>query len=163
MTDYLDIFYRLLLAMLIGCAIGIDRNLRGKPTGVKTLGLVGLGSALVTLAAMNFALDAADHSRDAISRAIQGVITGIGFLGAGVIVHEQRSEKVRGLTTAASIWVTAAVGIVCGAGWWRVALMASGLIVVLFMVGRPLEHFLHRQWLRKTEDERADISAREED
>lgn len=163
MTDYLEIFCRLLLAMLIGCAIGIDRNLRGKPTGMKTLGLVALGAALVTLAAMNFALDGNEQNRDAVSRAIQGVITGIGFLGAGVIVHEQRSEKVRGLTTAASIWVTAAVGIVCGAGWWLVALMATGLIFILFVVGRPLEHFLHRQWMRKTADERADISAREED
>jgi putative Mg2+ transporter-C (MgtC) family protein len=149
--------------MLIGCVIGIDRNLRGKPTGMKTLGLVALGSALVTMAAMDFSMESDVHSRDAVSRAIQGVITGIGFLGAGVIIHEQRSEKVRGLTTAASIWVTAAVGIVCGAGWWRVALMATGLILLLFVVGRPLEHFLHRQWLRKTDDERADISAREED
>lgn len=163
MTVYLEIFCRLLLAMLIGCAIGIDRNLRGKPTGMKTLGLVALGSALVTLAAMNFALDGNEQNRDAVSRAIQGVITGIGFLGAGVIVHEQRSEKVRGLTTAASIWVTAGVGIVCGAGWWLVALMATGLIFMLFVIGRPLEHFLHRQWMRKTADERADISAREED
>lgn len=163
MTDHLEIFYRLLFSMLIGCLIGIDRNLRGKPTGMKTLGLVSLGSALVTMAAMNFALEATAENRDAISRTIQGVITGIGFLGAGVIIHEQRSEKVRGLTTAASIWVTAAVGIVCGAGWWRVALMATALILALFVVGRPLEQFLHRQWLRKSDVERADISAREED
>ncbi|NUU04277.1 MgtC/SapB family protein [Herbaspirillum robiniae] len=162
MTDHLEIFYRLLIAMLIGCAIGIDRNLRGKPTGMKTLGLVALGSALVTMAAMNFALDA-DGYHDAVSRAIQGVITGIGFLGAGVIIHEQSSEKVRGLTTAASIWVTAAVGIVCGVGWWRVALMATALILLLFTVGRRVEHFLHRQWMRKSDVERADISSREED
>ncbi len=163
MTDYLEIFYRLIIALLIGCAIGIDRNLRGKPTGMKTLGLVALGSALVTMAAMNFALGDEDHNRDAVSRAIQGIITGIGFLGAGVIIHEQKTEKVRGLTTAASIWVTAAVGIVCGAGWWRVALMSTGLILVLFVVGRPIEQWLHRKWLDKSPDERADIRAREED
>jgi putative Mg2+ transporter-C (MgtC) family protein len=163
MTDHFEVFYRLCFAMLIGCIIGIDRNLRGKPTGMKTLGLVALGSALVTMAAMDFSFSADDHYRDAVSRAIQGVITGIGFLGAGVIIHEQRTEKVRGLTTAASIWVTAAVGIVCGGGWWRVALMATALILLLFVVGRPLEQFLHRQWLRKSDDERADITAREED
>nr|WP_198980117.1 MgtC/SapB family protein [Herbaspirillum sp. ASV7] len=163
MTDYLEIFYRLFIALLIGCAIGIDRNLRGKPTGMKTLGLVALGSALVTMAAMNFALGDEDHHRDAVSRAIQGIITGIGFLGAGVIIHEQKTEKVRGLTTAASIWVTAAVGIVCGAGWWRVALMSTGLILGLFVVGRPIEQWLHRKWLDKSPDERADIRAREED
>ncbi|MBV8622185.1 MAG: MgtC/SapB family protein [Herbaspirillum sp.] len=163
MTDYLEIFSRLVIALLIGCAIGIDRNLRGKPTGMKTLGLVALGSALVTMAAMNFALADLDQHRDAISRAIQGIITGIGFLGAGVIIHEQKTEKVRGLTTAASIWVTAAVGIVCGAGWWRVALMATALILGLFVVGRPIEQWLHRKWLDKSPDERADIRAREED
>ncbi len=163
MTDYLEVFYRLCIALLIGCAIGIDRNLRGKPTGMKTLGLVALGSALVTMAAMNFALGDEDHHSDAVSRAIQGIITGIGFLGAGVIIHEQKTEKVRGLTTAASIWVTAAVGIVCGAGWWRVALMSTGLILGLFVVGRPIEQWLHRKWLDKSPDERADIRAREED
>ncbi|WDZ94524.1 MgtC/SapB family protein [Herbaspirillum sp. WKF16] len=163
MTDLLEIFYRLLIAMLIGCAIGIDRNLRGKPTGMKTLGLVALGSALATMASMNFALDANGYSHDAVSRAIQGVITGIGFLGAGVIIHEQATEKVRGLTTAASIWVTAAVGIVCGVGWWPVALMATALILILFTVGRKIENSLHRQWMRKSDHERADISSREED
>lgn len=163
MTDYLEIFYRLLSALLIGCIIGIDRNLRGKPTGMKTLGLVALGSALVTMAAMNFALGEQDHSRDAVSRAVQGIITGIGFLGAGVIIHEQKSEKVRGLTTAASIWVTATVGIVCGIGWWRVALMTLGLILTLFVVGRPIELFLHRKWLSKSPAEQANIRAREED
>lgn len=162
MNDHLEIFLRLLIAMLIGCVIGIDRNLRGKPTGMKTLGLVALGSALATMAAMNFSLHA-DGYQDAVSRAIQGVITGIGFLGAGVIIHEQSTEKVRGLTTAASIWVTAAVGIVCGTGWWQVALMALVLILALFIVGRWLERKLHRQWLRKSDDERADISSSEED
>ncbi|MCA1326026.1 MgtC/SapB family protein [Herbaspirillum sp. alder98] len=163
MTDHLEIFLRLLIAMTIGCVIGIDRNLRGKPTGMKTLGLVALGAALVTMASMNFVMDSDGDHRDAVSRAIQGVITGIGFLGAGVIVHERASEKVRGLTTAASIWVTAAVGIVCGVGWWKVALMATGLILLLFTVGRRIEHMLQHRWLGKTHEERERIAAREED
>lgn len=163
MTDHLEIFTRLLIAMLIGCAIGLDRNLRGKPTGMKTLGLVSLGSALATMAAMNFATGDAPYDPNAASRAIQGVITGIGFLGAGVIIHEQATERVRGLTTAASIWVTAAVGIVCGMGWWKVALMAAVMILLLFTVGRRVEHFFHHRWLRKSDSERASISAREED
>ncbi|MBB5393535.1 MULTISPECIES: MgtC/SapB family protein [unclassified Herbaspirillum] len=163
MSDHFEIFLRLLIAMLIGCAIGIDRNLRGKPTGMKTLGLVALGSALATMASMNFALTADGYSHDAVSRAIQGVITGIGFLGAGVIIHEQASEKVRGLTTAASIWVTAAVGIVCGIGWWKVALMATVLVLLLFTVGRRIENVLHRRWMKKADHERAAIAAREED
>lgn len=163
MSDLPEIFLRLLIAMLIGCAIGIDRNLRGKPSGMKTLGLVALGSALATMASMNFALASDDYSHDAASRAIQGVITGIGFLGAGVIIHEQVSEKVRGLTTAASIWVTAAVGIVCGLGWWQVALMTTVLILLLFTIGRKIEDAIHQRWMKKNDRERADISAREED
>lgn len=163
MTDLLDILIRLVIAMLIGCVIGIDRNLRGKPTGMKTLGLVALGSALATMAAMNFATGDSAYSHEAVSRAIQGVITGIGFLGAGVIIHEQATEKVRGLTTAASIWVTAAVGIVCGTGWWQVALMATALILLLFTVGRRVEHALHHRWLSKSDGERAAIVSHEED
>jgi putative Mg2+ transporter-C (MgtC) family protein len=163
MNEHLEIFLRLLIAMAIGCVIGIDRNLRGKPTGMKTLGLVALGAALATMASMNFAMGTESYSHDAVSRAIQGVITGIGFLGAGVIVHERSSEKVRGLTTAASIWVTAAVGIVCGVGWWKVALMATALILLLFTVGRRVEHMLQRRWLGKSHEERERIVAREED
>lgn len=163
MSDHLEIFVRLLIAMTIGCVIGIDRNLRGKPTGMKTLGLVALGAALATMASMNFSMEQNGYSHDAVSRAIQGVITGIGFLGAGVIVHARDSEKVRGLTTAASIWVTAAVGIVCGTGWWKVALMSTVLILLLFTVGRRIEHRLHHRWLGKSEVERARIAEREED
>jgi len=163
MDTYLEIFARLLIAMLIGCLIGIDRNLRGKPTGMKTLGLVALGAAMATMASMNFAMEVDGSHHDAVSRAIQGVITGIGFLGAGVIVHERAPEKVRGLTTAASIWVTAAVGIVCGVGWWQVALMATALILLLFTAGRWIEHRLHHRWLGKSHEERERIVAREED
>jgi putative Mg2+ transporter-C (MgtC) family protein len=159
--DYLEIFYRLLTAMLIGCVIGIDRNLHGKPTGIKTLGLVALGAALVTMASMDFML--ADlTSRDSVSHVIQGVITGIGFLGAGVILHDATSDRVRGLTTAASIWVTASIGIVCGIGSWQVALIALGLVLVLLIVGRPLERMLHHRWMKKSVEERAAITHHEE-
>lgn len=157
MIDYLDVTCRLATAMLIGCVIGIDRNLRGKPTGMKTLGLVALGAALVTAASMEFVVAPGGYSRDALSRAIQGVITGIGFLGAGVIVHDRESERVRGLTTAASIWVTAAIGIVCGMGAWRVAVIGLGLALVLFVLGRPLEHRLHKRWMGKSTEEKTDI------
>ena len=112
MIDFTEIICRLLSAVLIGGVIGLDRNLHGKPTGLKTLGLVALGASLVTMASMDFSFVQGSYDAAAVSRTIQGVITGIGFLGAGVIVHDQKSEHVRGLTTAASIWVTAAMGVV---------------------------------------------------
>jgi putative Mg2+ transporter-C (MgtC) family protein len=162
MSDYLEITSRLVSALLIGAVIGLDRNLRGKPSGMKTLGLVALGSSLATMASMGFELQPAMRDTDAISRVIQGIITGIGFLGAGVIVHERSSDRVRGLTTAASIWVTAAIGIVCGMGSWEIAAISAVIVLALFILGRPLEHLLHRRWMDRSRDERADMDRLDE-
>src|ERR1700712_1782693 len=109
-----DLCLRLASAVLVGGLIGINREARAKPVGVRTLGLVSLGSALVTLAGSGFTGDMI-HA-NAISRAIQGIVTGVGFLGAGVILKGEKLGQVKGLTTAAAIWVTAALGIVCGVG-----------------------------------------------
>jgi putative Mg2+ transporter-C (MgtC) family protein len=162
MIDYSEIIFRLVSAVLVGCVIGLDRNLHGKPTGIKTLGLVALGSSLVTMASMDFALAQGAYDPSAVSRVIQGIITGIGFLGAGVIIHDRTTEKVHGLTTAASIWVTAALGIVCGMGSWQIASVAMVMVLLLFIIGRPLERMLHRQWLDKSDEERAAITKHEE-
>ncbi|HEY3596238.1 MAG TPA: MgtC/SapB family protein [Paraburkholderia sp.] len=152
---------RMVIAMLVGCVIGVDRNMRGKPTGVKTLGLVALGSCLVTMAGAGFTLNGVSTDANA-SRAIQGVVTGIGFLGAGVIVQNAVEDKVRGLTTAASIWVTAALGIVCGVGAWSIALIATILFMLLLVFGRLAEHTLHRHWLSKPKEHRDAIVESEE-
>jgi putative Mg2+ transporter-C (MgtC) family protein len=161
MLDYWDITGRLVVALVFGCVIGLERNLHGKPTGMKTLGLVALGSALVTMASMAFAPFDAEYSHEALSRVIQGVITGIGFLGAGVIVLDNRSSKIKGLTTAASIWLTAGIGILCGMGAWRVAGIGMLLAMLLFLLGHPLERMLHRRWLAKNESERTEIDLHE--
>jgi len=162
MIDYLELLARLLTATLVGCAVGLDRNLHGKPTGMKTLGLVALGASLATMASLNFNFLPQAYDSAAVSRTIQGIITGIGFLGAGVIVHSRDSEHVHGLTTAASIWVTAAIGIVCGMGWWKVAGVVLLVILALFLIGRPLERTLHRRWMAKSDAERAAASHHEE-
>jgi putative Mg2+ transporter-C (MgtC) family protein len=162
MSDYLEITSRLVSAMIIGAVIGLDRNLRGKPSGMKTLGLVALGSSLATMASVGFELDLATRDTAAISRVIQGIITGIGFLGAGVIVHERSSDRVRGLTTAASIWVTAAIGIVCGMGFWEIAASCAVIVLALFILGRPLERMVHRHWMGKSTDERSDLDRLDE-
>ena len=105
MIDLAEVILRLGGATLIGTAIGLNRDLHGKPTGVRTLGLVGLGSALVVLSV------AQGSSVDA-SRIIQGIVTGVGFLGAGVIFRSE-GHHVHGLTTAACVWVTACIGAAC--------------------------------------------------
>ena len=143
----LDIAFRLTAATVIGAAVGLNRDLHGKPTGVRTLGLVGLGAALVVLASTDF-LASPEFDLNPVSRAIQGVITGIGFLGAGVIVRDRGGTRVQGLTTAAAIWLTAALGVVCGLGAWTPALTAFGLVFALLMGGGALERRMHRVWDR---------------
>jgi len=147
-----DAVLRMLAAMLIGCIIGIDRDLHGKPIGMKTLGLVSLGACIATMCAQGFSMTPSDDA--GVSRAVQGIVTGVGFLGAGVILQNPRENRVRGLTTAASIWVTAAVGIVCGLGVWSVAFIAMILMIALMTIGRVVEKRLLRRWMNKPEDER---------
>ncbi|MGB9409617.1 MAG: MgtC/SapB family protein, partial [Pseudolabrys sp.] len=116
MLDWPDIIYRFGAAMLIGSSIGIYLELHQKPTGMRTLGLVSLASAVAVLA-----VAAVSKNPDAdASRVIQGVMAGVGFLGAGVIVHLGRGgQVVHGLSTAATIWITASLGVLCGLAAWR--------------------------------------------
>jgi len=151
LMNYIDIVFKLFSAVVIGCIVGADRDLHGKPTGIKTLGLVALGACLATMAGLNFATVDASHDTSSLSRVIEGVITGIGFLGAGVIVHGN-NEQVHGLTTAASIWVTAAIGIICGMGDWRIAIIALIFVLMLFFFGRLIERSLHKRWLTQQQD-----------
>jgi putative Mg2+ transporter-C (MgtC) family protein len=148
MSPELDISLRLGAAMLIGAAIGLNRDLHGKPTGVRTLGLVGLGAALVVLASQDFLVVLPTTDPNPVSRAIQGVLTGIGFLGAGVIVRGGGGRKVQGLTTAALIWLTACIGIVCGLGAWFPALIAFSMVFFLLLGGTAVERWMHSRWER---------------
>ena len=160
--DYFEITLRLTAAIFVGGLIGLDRNLHGKPTGIRTLGLVSLGACVLTLAGTNFLTGEGSVDTSAVSRVIQGLVTGIGFLGSGVIVRENGSDRVRGLTTAASIWITAILGILCGMGSWQIATIALFLVFVLFVFGKPVERALHRRWLRKPVEEKQAITLHEE-
>src|SRR5258706_16069674 len=124
LLDWPEIVLRLGVATLAGGLIGLDRDLHGKPIGLKTLGLVGLATAMVVVLA-DPSGDAAKISPEA-SRVIQGILTGIGFLGAGVIVRAEHF-RVRGLTSAACTWLTACVGIACGIGQWRIVVVALSI------------------------------------
>lgn len=143
-TSDLDGAVRLGVAVAVGMAIGLNRDLRGKPTGVRTLGLVSLGSCLVAVAALR--VDGMMGHADATSRVLQGVIqgvlSGIGFVGAGVVLRNPVAERVQGLTTAASVWMTASLGIACAIASWPVILSAVGLSLVLLVAVHPLERWL---------------------
>jgi putative Mg2+ transporter-C (MgtC) family protein len=136
-TDLAEIILRLGGATLIGAAIGLNRDLRGKPIGVRTLGLVGLASAIAVVAVAPGGGPGADVS--AASRVMQGVLTGIGFLGAGVIVHRDVDKAVHGLTSAACAWTTACFGLVCGLAAWPIVATGVVLVFILLVFGGPFE------------------------
>ncbi len=137
--DWIEIALRLSAATLIGGVLGLNRDLHGKATGVRTLGLVGLGSAMVVVAVVNTGPGAGDFS--AASRIVQGILTGIGFLGAGVIVHGARTQRVHGLTTAACTWLTACLGTVCGFAHPPLIVIAGILTVAVLIFGGPIERW----------------------
>ena len=137
----LDTGLRLGAATAVGVIIGINRDLKNKPVGMRTLGLVALGAAVVTLAAIEYG-DMAAHP-DALSRVIQGVLqgimTGVGFIGAGVILRDVQAQRVEGLTTAASVWVTAALAVACAFAEWRLVVIGLILALILLVVFAWLE------------------------
>ena len=138
-----EIVLRLTVATLVGCVIGLNRDLRGKPAGLRTHSLVTLGSALLALAILHMSATGGGAPGDALSRVIQGIVTGIGFLGAGVIIRDPAGH-VRGLTTAATIWISASLGVVCGIGYWLPVMVAMILIFLVLLFGGPLELFVGR-------------------
>lgn len=128
-----DEVFRLLAAAGAGMAIGVNREMQGKPLGIRTLALVAVGTALATMTAVDFR--GLDEHPDALSRIVQGVLqgvlTGIGFIGAGVVLRDKDSGTVHGLTTAASVWVTAAIGIACALAAWHLVIIGVILTLVI--------------------------------
>lgn len=121
------IVLRLSLAAILGAAIGYERELRGKAAGLRTHILVSLGAAIFILVPVTSSMTTADASR-----VMQGIVSGIGFLGAGAILKQTKDQEVKGLTTAASIWVAAAIGIAVGYG--REATAVASTVVALFVL-----------------------------
>ena len=143
-TDLHLILSRLFLAMLAGGVIGIERAIHGREAGFRTHTLVAVSSSLLMLL-MTYQWQLIpqqyiDTIRTDPTRMAQGIMTGIGFLGAGVIIKE--GLTVRGLTTAASIWMTAAIGIVIGLGFYEAAFIATGITVVTLSMFRWIESLI---------------------
>lgn len=139
---------RLGLAMLLGAAIGYERESRDSSAGLRTHMLVALGTALFILVPLQAGMDA-----DAMSRVIQGLLAGIGFLGAGTVIKQSDSGKVRGLTTAAGIWTTAAIGMTVGLGRETTAVISTVLVIMILSLLLRLERRVARR-----QEERGEIS-----
>lgn len=156
MNDWTEIAVRLGLATLAGVVLGANRWLHHKSAGVKTHALVAIGAALAMLIVMPFDVpvsDANGTSIDAASRVLQGLITGVGFLGAGVIIHNARGKRIQGLTTAASIWITTLLGAAIGSG--RLALGAIAIVItsLVLIMGNVVEGFVDRTFGNHADDE----------
>ena len=118
---------RLLSAVVLGGLLGLERERKGRAAGLKTHILVSMGSALFVLAPLQAGIDPAD-----VTRVMQGIVSGIGFLGAGAIIKLHHGERVEGLTTAAGIWMTSAIGMAAGMGLEFAALLTTLLALLVF-------------------------------
>lgn len=136
---------RLGMATLLGGALGLNRELRRKPAGLRTLALVGLTSAVISTGVATLPGAGADDA----ARVAQGILAGIGFLGGGVILRRRDVEGVTGLTTAASIWVVAALGFISGLGEWQLAAVATAMALVVLVAG----DYVERKYLDSSGDD----------
>jgi putative Mg2+ transporter-C (MgtC) family protein len=134
------VIVRLVLAVAMGAIIGYEREITGKSAGLRTHMLVALGSALFVLAPLQIQME-----HDGISRVIQGLAAGIGFIGGGAILKLSDAREVRGLTTAAGIWLTAAVGVTVGLGRIGLALVSTLLTWIILSVIARFEWHLNRR------------------
>jgi putative Mg2+ transporter-C (MgtC) family protein len=140
----LDLTIRLSIAIVAGGSIGLDRYIHHKAGGLRTHMLVSLGAALFTIVPIALT-DRTDI--DSLGRIVQGIAAGVGFLGAGEILHISNSTllpsatpiQVTGLTSAASIWVTAAIGVIAGCGLWKLAIVATVMTIVILTALKYLE------------------------
>lgn len=136
-----ELMLRLFLATGIGALLGFDRELKGHAAGIRTHGLVALSSAVIMLSALLlFDRLRGEHAAPDPLRAIQGLAQAIGFIAAGLIFVKQ--GDVRNMTSAANIWLAAAIGIACGAGQYALTLLAAGFGLVLLIVVRWMERRL---------------------
>lgn len=140
----LELIFQLVLAAVVGLVLGIEREYVGKPAGMRTYSLVTLGATVFTIISKFGFSDVAVGDFDP-SRVAAQIVTGIGFLGAGVIIF--RGVKVEGLTTAAGLWVAAAIGMAIGAAMYEVAIVSTAIvfIVMVFLRRFDVELWLHRK------------------
>jgi putative Mg2+ transporter-C (MgtC) family protein len=133
------VLIRTITAVILGGIVGIQREKVGKPAGLRTHMLVSLGTAVVVLACSGVGMD-----MDGLSRVIQGIVTGIGFVGAGTILKLTDQREIEGLTTATGLWMTAAIGVAVGLGALGIAVIATVLTVIVLSL-QGLEEALNKR------------------
>ncbi len=138
--DQLTIILQLLLALVLGGLVGLEREYKRKSAGLKTFALVSLGSALFTIIGLQLfgALSQNENIRFDPSKIIEAVAVGLGFIGAGIIIY--RHEHVEGLSTAAGVWVAGAIGVAAGAGLYLIAVFSALLSLLVMILFSRVEH-----------------------
>ena len=134
-----ELIFRLTIAVVVGGILGLNRELHGKPAGLRTHALVALGAAIASLLVLSGHGNLVEADANAVSRVIQGTLTGIGFLGAGVILRDAEGHP-SGLTTAATIWVCAIIGLLCGLGYWVMITISTVLVLSVLVFGHFIEN-----------------------
>jgi putative Mg2+ transporter-C (MgtC) family protein len=134
MTLGMNEVFGLLFAVILGGAIGLEREISGKPAGLRTNIIICLGAAAFTLVARRLGLEF--NSPDAPGRIAAGIVTGVGFLGAGALIQE--GSGIHGLTTAAGIWLVASIGVACGTGYYLLAALVTFLALVALFGLMPI-------------------------
>ncbi len=134
------VFVRLSAAVILGGLLGYEREREGKAAGFRTHMLVALGAALFTVAPLEAGMDSAD-----LSRVFQGIVTGIGFIGAGTILKRTEEREIQGLTTAANLWLTAAVGMAVGLGHLWLPILGVGFALLILTVLVYAERRIRRE------------------
>ena len=160
MADGMDIALRLLAATAAGALLGFERSRQDRAImGFRTLSLVGLASCVAVQAII--LSDLPQMNADAAGRVIQGVLSGVGFIGAGAVLHGAGGKQVQGLATAASIWVSAALGAAAALAIWPLIAMGASIALVVLFVGGPIERRI-RDHARATpaEQDRIDMERR---
>ena len=132
---------KFLLATLLCGLIGVEREFRGKQAGLKTMMMIGLGATLFTILSIKIGVNSQD-------RIASNIVTGIGFLGAGVIFREH--NQVKGLTTACVIWIVAAIGMAIGAGFYEQAIGVTAVVLLALLIFPFVETFVERRYTKRT-------------
>jgi putative Mg2+ transporter-C (MgtC) family protein len=130
--DWRAIFFRMGLALLAGGAVGINRDRIKRPAGLRTYMTVSVGSAFFVMLILQAGVDF--NATNALSRTVQGITTGVGFIGAGLIFHQQSdqsSAQIKGLTSAAALWLTASLGTAAGCGLWQMTLVGTVMTLAI--------------------------------
>jgi len=142
-----QIALRLGAALIAGSILGLNRELHGKVAGFRTHALVCLGAAIATIIGCGNSSGLGSADPNAVTRVVQGILTGVGFIGAGVILRDPDGH-VTGLTTAATIWICAVLGVVCGLGYWGLLALSGILTALLLVFGRPVERLAEKLFHR---------------